>query len=162
MSKDPDWPKILQFLRSQDGSYRREATQEEIENEDLTPPQVAKKKLAEDLGDEISMNSEIDELQTTLGFLENKLGFVEFSSAKNRANLKLKREGFKISHERELSERRDKSNDALVLFTLALVLVGVIDLIPDKGFRVGMSLVVLGLLLYMVQRTELLDLPTIK
>lgn len=162
MTNNPDWPKILDFLRSEDGSYQREVTSEEIESCDLTPPQVAKKELVEDLKNEISTHSDSNDLKSTIGFLENRLGFVEFTAADERATLKLKREGFKASHDRELGERRDKSNDALVFFTLALVLVDVIGLIPTEIYRITMSVLLLIVLLYVVNKAGLLDLHTFK
>lgn len=68
-------------------------------------------------------------------------------------------DGFRVAHERELSTRREKTNTALVIFTLALVLVGIVGNFSDPSSRFLANIIIMIGIFAMVWWTDLLNLP---
>lgn len=157
MADNPDWEKILRFLKAQNGRYRREATEAEIKKEDFTPPQVAERMLAEDLCAKLDIESDREELRQLLTDLDNTLDLVDFSKTNNTAILSLTPDGFEVSHERELSKQRDKTNTALVVFTVILVLVNLIGYFPSTSQAIATVMILVSLLVIVIW-TDILDL----
>lgn len=161
MSDNPDWEKVLQYLKAQNGRYRREATSAEVEDEDFTPPQVAERKLAEDLCTELSTENDREEMREVLGYLHNTLGLVELSKVNHTAILSLTSDGFEVAHERELSKRQDKTNSALVVFTFVLIVVNWVGNFADPSYRLMANLLIGFFLVFLIFWTDILELPSI-
>lgn len=66
------------------------------------------------------------------------------------AGYKLTTEGFDVAHERELSERSSRINRSLAVFTLVLVLISGVDVLP-LGWKVRSGAIALLLVAVLVQ-----------
>lgn len=158
MTDEPDWAIILHHLYTNAGGVesRREFIDEYYDDATKEVEQLSA------LEEEISSATEIEatpqEVQDNLNKLE-RWGLTKTISSASDAVVSLEEPGFEVAHERELSKRREKTNAALVVFTLALVLVGVVGSIPNPNARVIGDLLILGLVLGIVGWTDLLDLP---
>jgi hypothetical protein len=72
--------------------------------------------------------------------------------------LQLTEKGFNIAHDRNLSDRNDRINASLVIFTLFLVLINLLDFAPLKPvWRLLISLGFMIVLLALVIWTEIID-----
>jgi hypothetical protein len=114
-------------LKAENGHYRREASESEIEEEDFTAPQVAKRKLAEEISDKLSIEEGREHVIDVLGELDNSLGLVDFSAANNQASLRLEPDGFEVAHERELTKKEDRTNRVLTMLTAVLAFSAIIQ-----------------------------------
>lgn len=71
---------------------------------------------------------------------------------------RLESDGFDVAHERELSSRQNRINRSISIFTVTLVVVEVIAIIPaGELMKLGLSLIVLLLLLIILLTTDIIE-----
>lgn len=123
---EPDWARILQYLHHHNGEIRRTAPIED----DRPDQEEQRNALHEGLREEIDLENEEDEkIAETYQHLKNT-GLVVFENNVDYAGLKLTSDGFDVAHDREMAQRNYGINRALVLFTVFLVLSGLVGPIP--------------------------------
>lgn len=166
MSDEPDWAKVLSVIYEQGGyidSYPIGAG---------TPPDTHK----------LVRRSGLSPLAVDMAVLvmrEARLAVVperaegypfELITEVRGVDLALTQRGFEVAHERELTKRQDRTNTTLVVFTLALVLATLVEVLPpelqvlgyDFNLRIVGAIALLEVLVAYILHTdlheELLDL----
>jgi Flp pilus assembly protein TadB len=75
----------------------------------------------------------------------------------------LTQQGFEVAHDWTISKRQNRTNEALVIFTLFLVLVEIISIAGlGRNITIALLLIILLALLYLVERTQILSLRDIR
>lgn len=161
MEGDPNWGRVLDVLYEQEGKLYF------IPKEGVAPGHPLVKETGLDSDD---VNPAIRRLRS--------VGLVELTEHRMRDDtedidqrgdfIMLSQRGFEVAHDRDKANRQQQINKSLVLFTFALVVVGVIDIIPSgaafgigtfqiPGLFVQLSTAILLLLgiLYIVQTQDI-------
>jgi hypothetical protein len=144
---DSDWAAILdEMCEASETLVHRAPAEEEYEYELYRP-----------------MSSESDvspsEIRSELEYLE-QVGLIEEFA--DEGWIRPSTRGVQVAHERHIADRQNQTNQALVAFTFALVLVGVIGNSPDQRIQTLGSLVVAIFLLALTWGTDTLKLPSIR
>lgn len=156
---DPDWARILEYLHEHNGEFLCEAGEDEFEEEDKPSHAEHEAAFINELRGKVALQNPSEEaIVESHKHLQNT-GLVQYVHNADTVGLKLLPDGFTVAHERELSNRQDKINSALVIFTLFLILVNIVGNSSDPHFRFYGNLTLLLLLAVLLKWTDLLDLP---
>ena len=159
MSDDPDWEHVLTTIYETHGWCQVPTITDE------TPDHV--RELASEKYD-IDKQTDISETRTSAamdylagaGLIEQYEDKTVVTEDGNGGVLawQLTEKGFEVAHERELAEKSNDINYALVFFTLVLVITEAVGVAPiGAGFRVLASLIILVGLVVAVWRTDILE-----
>lgn len=158
MSDEPDWAKVLHALH--DGQLSTDM-------ESGGPFRLYE--LQEYLGENTELTEE--EVRESINYLDDVglvYGFEDLDGEEIHGGLTPK--GFEVAHERELTKRQDRTTTTLVVFTLALVLATLVEVLPpelqvlryDFNLRLVGAIVLLEVLVWYILYTglheDLLDL----
>lgn len=107
-----------------------------------------------------------DEIDSSLDYL-SRMGLIEggvqrtLDEGEDVALGALLPEGFEVAHERELKREQIAMNENLVVFTFALVAVGIINTLPSEG-RVILQIALLVTIAAWVNREHLPSLESLR
>jgi len=109
----------------------------------------------------MSLESDLSpsEVRSELEYLE-QVGLIEEFA--DEGWIRPSTRGVQVAHERQIADRQNQTNVALVAFTFALVLVGLVGNFPVQWARVVGILVIALFLLVLIWWTDILDLPSLK
>lgn len=158
--KTHDWAKILEYLNENNGEVKASYEGESTEDEPINV--YHNRALYQKLREEIDLNNPSDDsIEEVHKHLQNT-GLVRFRTTGTHAALQLKPDGFEVAHERRMSERQTKTNSALVILTLALVLINMTSNHPDQRVQV-FGVVSVGIfLVFIMWGTDILRIPGIE
>lgn len=144
---DPDWAAILDEMYEASETLVHRAPDEEVYEYELYHPMSSESDLS------------ASEIRSELKYLE-KVGLIE--EFDDEGWIRPSKRGVQVAHERQIADRQNQTNQALVAFTFALVLVGATGNFPDRRIQILGSFVVAIFLFALTFGTDTLELPSIR
>lgn len=152
---EPDWAIILGHLYEGDGIYTRTADGVEDTESDSIAHYEA---LTANLREELNLDAETyEETHSVINHLEMN-DLIEKQTGQSKARLMLQPDGFEVAHDRELEDRHTKTNIALIVLTLGLVMANIVGNHPNQAINEWGGWVILLILGGVIYTTDIFDI----
>lgn len=138
---EPDWAILLDTMYETSGTLVHRAPEGEDYEYEMYHP------LAKDV------DLDPDERRRELEYME-EVGLIE--EFQDEGWFRPSQLGVQIAHDRQKARRQEKTNAALVILTLALVLVGAVGNLPNNWVMIGGNLLILLFLAWVVHQEEIM------